>query len=74
MDKELVGQIDIVHKVVTEMGLIYFEMDGYEADDLIGTIVEKVKSQKSKVKSMNFVKKNIRPTKSKQYCRSSLSA
>jgi DNA polymerase I len=41
MDKELSDQINLVHKVVTEMGIKIYEMDGYEADDLIGTLATK---------------------------------
>jgi DNA polymerase I len=51
MDNELIGQIDLVHKVIAEMGIQIFEMDGYEADDLIGTIVQKLKTQNSKLNS-----------------------
>lgn len=41
MDESLVPQIEIIHKVVSEMAIPIYEMDGYEADDLIGTIVKK---------------------------------
>jgi len=47
MDKELSGQIEMVHEVVKKMGLAIYEMDGYEADDVIGTLVSKVKNLKS---------------------------
>lgn len=43
MDESLIPQVNIVHKVVAEMAIPIYEMDGYEADDLIGTIVKKIK-------------------------------
>lgn len=46
IDKELISQIDLVHKVVLKMGLPAFEMDGYEADDIIGTLVYKASGLK----------------------------
>jgi len=46
MDTELVGQIQIVHDVVKAFGVRNFEMDGFEADDVIGTIVESIKASK----------------------------
>jgi len=49
MDSDLVPQIEIVHKVLQEMNIPVFEMDGYEADDVIGTIVEKLKNEKIEV-------------------------
>ena len=52
MDEELAGQIEKVHEVVSAMKIPIYEIDGYEADDVIGTLVCKVKSQKSKVKTV----------------------
>lgn len=46
MDEELVGQIDTVHKVIDAFGVPIFEVDGFEADDVIGTIVEKTKGKR----------------------------
>ncbi|OGG12011.1 hypothetical protein A2Z00_03165 [Candidatus Gottesmanbacteria bacterium RBG_13_45_10] len=50
MDEELVGQIEKVHEVIRSFGIPIFEKDGFEADDVIGTLVakSKVKSQKAK--------------------------
>jgi len=45
MKDELSGQIGLVHELVTMMGIPIFEMDGYEADDVIGTLAEKIKTQ-----------------------------
>ncbi len=37
-------QIPLVKKAVSAAGLCYLEKDGYEADDIIGSIVEKIKN------------------------------
>ena len=42
-------QIQIVHQLLQAFSIPIFEKDGYEADDIIGTIVEKVKGEKIKV-------------------------
>jgi DNA polymerase-1 len=54
MDSELVPQIEIVHKVLNEMGIQIFEMDGYEADDVIGTIAERIKNHELRIKNNGF--------------------
>ncbi|MCL5675917.1 MAG: hypothetical protein M1120_02190 [Patescibacteria group bacterium] len=41
MDEELAGQIETVHKLVESMDLPIYEKDGYEADDVIGTLATK---------------------------------
>lgn len=46
MDDGLIPQVEIVHKVVREMGLPIFEMDGYEADDVIGTVAQSAMDKK----------------------------
>lgn len=38
MDNDLVPQIQKVHDVLDKMKVCHFEVDGYEADDLIGTL------------------------------------
>ena len=38
MEKELVSQLDRVHELVEALGIPIFEVDGYEADDVIGTL------------------------------------
>lgn len=43
MDEELVGQIERVHELVAAFGIPVFEKDGYEADDVIGTLSRKAK-------------------------------
>lgn len=42
MDKELVSQIELVHEVIRCFGIPIFELDGFEADDVLGTIARKV--------------------------------
>ncbi len=37
-------QIPLVKKAIVAAGLCYLEKDGYEADDIIGSIVEKIKN------------------------------
>lgn len=54
MDEQLVSQIAVVHDVVKEMGVSMYEVDGYEADDVIGTIVEQFKN-----KQFNTIKEPI---------------
>lgn len=41
MDAELSGQIGRVYEVLRAMGIPIFEKEGFEADDVIGTLVEK---------------------------------
>lgn len=45
LDVELVEQIDTVHEVLSEMNVKTFEMDGFEADDIIGTLVYQFNSK-----------------------------
>lgn len=51
MDDELVSQIGLVHDLVASFGLPVFEMDGFEADDVIGTIVDKAINLKTEDKN-----------------------
>jgi DNA polymerase-1 len=44
-DQALYDQIPLVHEVVESFDLPIFEKKGYEADDVIGTIVEKTKGK-----------------------------
>jgi len=45
MDEELAGQIDTVHRVIEALGIPICEVDGYEADDVIGTLVGRRKQE-----------------------------
>lgn len=49
---ELISQFNKVKEVVRAFGVPVMEMPGYEADDVLGTITEKVKSLKLNVKSI----------------------
>lgn len=40
MEDELISQIDKVHDVVRAFGIPIYEFDGFEADDIIGTIAK----------------------------------
>lgn len=51
MDETLIPQIERVHKVVEQMGIPIFEKDGYEADDIIGTLAYKASGQKSEIRN-----------------------
>jgi DNA polymerase-1 len=42
MDDALVGQISIVHDLLATLHIPIFELDGFEADDVIGTIIKKL--------------------------------
>lgn len=42
-EEVFISQIELVHKLLKSIGIPIFEKDGYEADDIIGTITEKVK-------------------------------
>jgi DNA polymerase-1 len=45
-DQELYDQIPLVHEMVEAFGLPIYEKKGYEADDVIGTIVKKLEKEK----------------------------
>ena len=49
---ELYAQIPKVKEILGAFGIPIYEKAGFEADDIIGTIIEKVKIQNSKVKSI----------------------
>jgi DNA polymerase I len=45
MSEELIPQIDIVHNVLDAAKIIHFGIDGYEADDLIGSLSVQAKEK-----------------------------
>jgi len=49
---ELYAQIGRVKEVVSAFGIPIYEKAGFEADDIIGTLADKVKGEKLKVKSV----------------------
>lgn len=52
MAEDFVPQVDIIHDLLESMKVQIFEMDGFEGDDLIGTIAHE--SQKSKIKNQTL--------------------
>jgi len=51
MDDELISQIDKVHDLVSAFGISIYELDGYEADDVLGSIVQQVQHDRVKKKA-----------------------
>lgn len=51
-DQDLYDQIPLVHQLVEAFNIPIFTKEGFEADDVMGTIVQKVKKQKTKIKSL----------------------
>jgi len=47
MDSELAGQIGKVHDLVTAFNIPIFEVEGYEADDIIATIAKQMEEQET---------------------------
>jgi len=41
MDEELSTQVDVVHDLLSSFSVPVFEMDGFEADDILGTIAKR---------------------------------
>jgi len=46
-DRELVGQIIRAHDIFKSFNIPIYEVEGFEADDLLGTIAEKLKDEKN---------------------------
>lgn len=49
MEENLSSQIEMVHNLVSALGIPTYELDGYEADDVIGTITRKVDGSIEKI-------------------------
>ncbi|MDE2041210.1 MAG: hypothetical protein KGI59_02415, partial [Patescibacteria group bacterium] len=54
-DEALVAQMISSRKIFEAMDIPIYDKEGFEADDMLGTIVEQVKSQKSKIKSTDII-------------------
>ncbi len=54
-DQELYDQIPLVHELVSTLGFPIYTKEGYEADDVIGTIVEMFRGDKNKDKELFIV-------------------
>lgn len=50
MADDFFPQVGIVHELLEKMNVQIFELDGYEADDLIGTIATEVGNEKGEVR------------------------
>ncbi|OGG03078.1 hypothetical protein A2W14_05230 [Candidatus Gottesmanbacteria bacterium RBG_16_37_8] len=50
MEENLVSQVDLMHSLITTLGIAVYELAGFEADDVIGTLADQaVKGEKSEV-------------------------
>ncbi|MBC8295655.1 MAG: hypothetical protein H8E55_07680 [Pelagibacterales bacterium] len=49
--QELYDQIPLIKEMVSILNIPIYEKKGFEADDIIGTIIEKIKKKKLKIKS-----------------------
>ena len=66
MDEGLVPQIGIVHEILEKAKIPVFEVDGYEADDLIGTLATQameskleLRKKKTKLQALNTNKLEV---------------
>ena len=48
MPTELIEQVPIIKEIVKNFNILSFAIEGYEADDIIGTIVHKIKDSEYK--------------------------
>jgi len=55
MEDDFIGQIALVHDAVTAFGVPIYEQDGFEADDVIGTIVAQVVRKKTGIDQVIIV-------------------
>lgn len=55
VDVELTDQLDWVKKVVTSLNIPIFEVEGFEADDVIGTLAKQAQNEKLKTKNLETV-------------------
>lgn len=54
MDETLVSQIPLTHEMLETMRVATFEMDGFEADDVIGTLCQKIMGTGKKKQNRSF--------------------
>lgn len=61
LDDNFIGQIILVHDALEKMGIAIFELDGYEADDMIGTLAFQAtfNTEKRGIKTRNHAEKGI---------------
>ncbi len=69
MDDELSVQVALAHDVVAALGIPIYEKDGYEADDLIGTIVARLTKSADSSADLgeNDEKQLVKPKQSRQH-------
>lgn len=46
---ELISQMPIIKEIISAMNIPYYEMDDYEADDILGTLAKNLSSDENKV-------------------------
>ncbi len=52
---DFVSQIKLVHKLLEKLDVPIFEIDGYEADDMIGTLATQTQNAKLKAKNIEAI-------------------
>jgi DNA polymerase-1 len=55
-DQELYDQIPRIKEVLTAFDIPIYEKEGYEADDIIGTITSKIRNPKSEIRNKSQIK------------------
>lgn len=58
MEENLSSQVELVHNLVTALGIPIYEMDGYEADDIIGSLAFQAKNLNIKYQILNIKNTN----------------
>lgn len=51
MDDDLSTQIDLIHTVIAAFGIPIYEQDGFEADDILGTLSREALNPKSEIRN-----------------------
>jgi DNA polymerase-1 len=55
MSEDFVPQVDVIHELLERMNVRIFELDGYEGDDLIGSIADQAQSAKRKAQNLEII-------------------
>lgn len=53
-DEEMVQQIPKVKEIIASMGIVQVEQEGYEADDILGTLATQVSRDKFQIPNSNL--------------------
>lgn len=67
VDEQLKGQFSLVKEFLRQAHISYFEKDGYEADDLIGTAAQKLKNKNFRVLILSGDKDMVQLVDEKTY-------